>query len=165
MTAGIDELIRALQEKGALLDEMYQLLEEEKSCIVALDMARLETNQSEVDSAMARLERLNGNCKNLLAKTGAAVGLDGNGKLSPIIARTGGRERLALQGLQAELTTSTAAVDNLLAVNRNLLQDSLGMVDRSLNFFNSLFNNPTTYGEAGTMRTNNGGARLLCKEI
>ncbi|ACM18999.1 flagellar biogenesis chaperone FlgN [Geotalea daltonii FRC-32] len=165
MTTGIDELIRALREKGALLDEMYQLLEEEQNCIIALDMARLETNQSEVDSAMGRLERLNGNCRNLLAKTGAALGLEDNGSLSPLIARTAGQERLALQGLQTDLTTSTTAVDNLLAMNRNLLQDSLGLVDRSLNFFNSLFNNPTTYGQAGTMRTNNGGARLVCKEI
>lgn len=165
MTAGIDDLIKTLREKGTLLDEMYQLLEEEKNCIVALDVARLETNQSAIDDAMGRLERLNENCRLLLLKAGTALGLEGNATLSPLIARTTGEERQALQGLQNELTTSTMTLDNLLSFNRSLLQDSLGLVDRSLNFFNRMFSNPTTYGEAGRMRSNSAEARLVCKEI
>lgn len=165
MTTDIDALITALKEKGALLDEMYRLLEEEQNCIVALDMARLEANQSAIDSAMVRMERLNVNCRALLAKAGDTFGLDNNGRLTPLIERTAGRERLMLQGLQKDLTTSTTAVDNLLSLNRGLLQDSLGIVDRSLNFFNGLFNSPTTYGEAGRMKNTKSGARLVCKEI
>ncbi|WP_243370231.1 flagellar protein FlgN [Geotalea sp. SG265] len=165
MTAGIDELIMTLQEKGALLDDMHRLLEEEQSCITALDLARLETNQAEIDDAMARLERLNGDCKVLLAKAGTALGLEGNDRLSPLIARISVRERTVLQGVQDNLTSSTTELDTLLSRNRNLLQDSLGLVGRSLKFFNNVFNNAATYGEAGTLRTGSGGARLVCKEI
>lgn len=165
MTETIAELIGVLTEKGTILEEMRNLLEEEQKCIVALDLARMEANQEEIDKATVRMETLNNNCRLLIAKSGEELGLSGNSTLTPIISRVRPPEKDRLEGLQTSLFSSSSALDGLLAVNRGLIQDSLGVVERSISFFNVVFTKSTTYGEAGRMVSNPTGVRLVCKEI
>ena len=55
MKGSTAELISTLAEKGALMQEMRRLLREEQSCLVSLDLARLEENQQEITGVMERL--------------------------------------------------------------------------------------------------------------
>ena len=56
-------------------------------------------------------------------------------------------------------------MNRVLAFNRELLQASLRTVNRSLDFFNRVFSDSCTYGDAGRMVQGSQGARLFCKEI
>jgi hypothetical protein len=165
MSETITALIEVLTEKGVVLEEMRILLEEEQECIIALDLARMARNQEAIDQATAKMESLNGNCRELIEKSGAELGLLSNNTLSPIIERAGTPDKDLLSGLQTRIFSCSTALNHLLAVNRGLIQDSLGVVERSISFFNSVLGTGSTYGEEGRMVSGRSGSRLVCKEI
>jgi len=165
MKQSIADLISTLSEKGALLQQMRRLLQQEQSCLVALDLAGLEENQQVIAATMQRMEELSGSCKAMIAALGAEQGLPGGTTLSPIIARMAQPEQGALREAQARVAADSKALGGTLALNRGLLEDSLKVVDRSVNFFNRLFNPVDTYGLAGSMVARRGGSRFVCKEI
>jgi hypothetical protein len=165
MKQSIVELIAALAEKGALLKQLKGLLQQEQSCMISLDLARLEENQQEIVGAMDRMARLSEGCQALIGSIGAELGLPGNATLSPIIARLAQPEQRALREAQAAVTADSHALGGALTLNRGLLEDSLKVVDRSVSFFNRLFNPGDTYGLAGSIVSRRGGSRFVCKEI
>jgi dsRNA-specific ribonuclease len=165
MKKGIPELISTLTEKGELLNEMRRLLQEEQSCLVSLDLARLEENQQEVACAMERMSQLSESCRSMIAAIGTDLGLPGNATLSPIIARAAQPEQKALKEAQTRIAADSKALQGALALNRGLLEDSLKVVDRSVSFFNRLFNPNDTYGLGGSLVARRGGSRFVCKEI
>ena len=165
MNRSIEELAKALSEKGALLKELKALLQQEQSCLVSLDLARLEENQQEIAGKMERMARLSEECRAMIASIGAELGLPGKATLSPIIARLAQPERKALAEAQALVADASGALGGALALNRGLLEDSIRVVDRSVNFFNRLFNPGDTYGGAGSIVARRGGSRFVCKEI
>jgi len=165
MKQSVTELIAALSEKGALLQEMRRLLQEEQSCLVSLDLARLEENQQEVACAMERMTLLSDACRTMISAVGAQLGLAENSTLSPIIARVAQPEQAALTEAQARIAADSQALGGALELNSALLEDSLKVVDRSVSFFNRLFNPGDTYGLAGSLVARRGGSRFVCKEI
>ena len=165
MKRDIAELIAALAEKGVLLQEMRRLLQQEQSCLVSLDLARLEENQQEIAGAMERMAQLSDACRGMIAAIGAEQGLPANATLSPIIARMAQPEQGALREAQTRIAADSRALRGDLALNRTLLDDSLKMVDRSVSFFNRLFSPGDTYGLAGSIVARSGGSRFVCKEI
>jgi len=164
MNRNIAELIAALSDKGELLNQLHSLLQEEQNCLTSLDLARLEENQQEMMSAMERLARLSENCKKMMEAIGSELGLAGEVSLSPIIARLAQPEQKALREAQVKISTGSHSLGGALALNRGLLEDSLKVVDRSVNFFNRLFNPGNTYGVAGSIVSSRGGSRFVCKE-
>ena len=165
MKPNIADLISKLAEQGTLLQEMRRLLEQEQSCMVSLDLARLEENQQEIAGTMERMAQLSDACREMIAAIGAEQGLPGGATLSPIIARLAHPEKGALQEAQARISADSKALSGALTLNRTLLEDSLRMVDRSVSFFNRLFNPGDTYGLAGSIVARRGGSRFVCKEI
>jgi hypothetical protein len=165
MKQRITELISALGEKGALLQEMKELQQQGQSCLVTLDLEGLERNQREVAGAMERMERLTDACKALIAGVGSELGLAGNQTLSPIIEKLGQPESGALKNMQSRVAEQSQALHRCLALNRAILGDSLHVVEGSLKFFHRLFNPVDTYGNAGSLVSRRGGSRLVCKEI
>jgi len=165
MKRSIAELISTLVEKGALLQEMKRLLQEEQSCLISLDLARLEENQLEIAGAMERMALLSDSCRGMIASLGVQLGFADTTTLSPIIARLGQPEQGALQEAQARIKADSQELGGALALNRGLLEDSLKVVDRSVVFFNRLFNPGDTYGLAGSIVARRGGSRFICKEI
>jgi hypothetical protein len=96
---------------------------------------------------------------------GTELGLSANTTLSPIIARLHQPEQGALRDAQTRVSAHSQALNGALALNRGLLEDSLKVVDRSVSFFNRLFNPGETYGLAGSLVSRRGGSRFVCKEI
>ena len=165
MKRNITELISTLAEKGKLLQEMRRLLQQEQACLASLDLAGLEENQQVIASTMARMAQLSDGCKAKIAAVGAELGLPGDATLTPIIARMAQPEQGALREAQTRIAADSKELNGTLALNRTLLEDSLKMVDRSVNFFNRLFNPGDTYGLAGSIVARRGGSRFVCKEI
>jgi len=159
------ELIATLAEKGELLREMRLLLKEEQSCLVALDLDALEENQREIARVMDRMAQVSDSCKAMIAAIGAELGLQEGATLSPIIERLAPSEQGPLREAQRRLTDDSRELGGTLELNRGLLTDSLKVVERSVNFFNRLFNPVDTYGLAGSMVARRGGSRFVCKEI
>ncbi|OGU10257.1 MAG: flagellar biosynthesis protein FlgN [Geobacteraceae bacterium GWC2_58_44] len=164
MNRSITELIAALSDKGELLNQLQGLLQEEQGCLTSLDLARLEENQQEMADAMDRLGRLSESCRKMIESIGSDLGLAGNASLSPIIARLAQPEQKVLREAQARIAADSQALSGALTLNRGLLEDSLKVVDRSVNFFNRLFNPGDTYGGAGSLVARRGGSRFVCKE-
>lgn len=164
MKQSIAELIAALSEKRAVLNLLQALLKKEQECLSALDLAGLEENQQAVVEKMEQLARLSERCKLMIAGIGVELGLGENSTLSPIIARLGQPEQQALKEAQAAINAGSKALGSALALNRGLLQDSLQVVERSVGFFNRLFNPNDTYGMAGSLVARRGGSRFVCKE-
>ena len=164
MKQNIAELISKLAEKGALLQDMRRLLQQEQACLVALDLAGLEENQQEIAGTMERMEALSRGCKEMIAALGAELGLPGDATLTPIIARLAQPEQGALRAAQTWITADSKDMGGDLALNRGLLEDSIKVVERSVSFFNRLFNPGDTYGMAGLV-SRRGGSRFVCKEI
>jgi hypothetical protein len=165
MKSSTAQLIDTLSEKGTLLQEMKGLLQQEQACLVALDLAGLEENQQRISDTMDRMAQLSGSCRAQVAALGAEVGLAGDATLSPIIARLSQPDQGALREAQARVAAQSQGLDGALALNRGLLEDSLKVVDRSVSFFNRLFNPGETYGLAGSLVSRRGGSRFVCKEI
>jgi len=165
MKESIAELIAVLGEKGALLQEMRRLMQREQSCLVALDLGGLEQTQQEIAGTMERMAGLTASCKAMIAAIGAEQGIPGSATLSPIIARMAPPERQALQEAQTRIQADSQDLGGALNLNRGLLEDSLKVVERSVSFFNRLFNPGETYGLAGSLVARRGGSRFVCKEI
>jgi len=165
MKVSIAELISTLAEKGALLQEMRRLLQEEQDCLVSLDLARLEENQQEIACATQRMALLSEACREMVGAIGTQLGLPGNSTLSPIIARVAQPDQGELKKAQASIAADSQALNGALALSRGLLEDSLKVVDRSVSFFNRLFSPGDTYGLGGSLVSRRGGSRFVCKEI
>lgn len=165
MKQNITELISKLAEKGTLLQEMRGLLQREQTCLASLDLVSLEENQQAIACTMDRMAQLTDACKAMIAAVGSELGLSGNVTLSPIIARMAQPEQGALREVQTRITADSLALGGALALNRTLLEDSLRMVERSVNFFNRLFSPGDTYGLAGSIVSRRGSSRFVCKEI
>ena len=133
--------------------------------MVALDLARLEENQQQISDLMARMEKLSQSSKAQIAALGSQLGLPEGSSLSPVIARLAQPEQGALKEARAKVLADSQALNGTLTLNRGLLEDSLKVVDRSVTFFNRLFNPGQTYGYGGSLVASRGGSRFVCKEI
>lgn len=164
MKQSVAQLIAAFSEKGAVLNGLKTLVQQEQGFLAALDLTGLEENQQEMAEAMERLARLSDKCKGLMLSLGAELGLADSSTLSPIIARLAHPEQQALREAQASISAGSKALGSALTLNQGLLQDSLKVVERSVSFFNRLFNPNDTYGMAGSLVARRGGSRFVCKE-
>jgi hypothetical protein len=115
---------------------------------------------------MERLERLSGQCQQMIVAMGADLGMPGNTTLSPIIERLGAPEQAALKEAQESVSGNASALQGALALHRRLVEDSLNVVGRSVNFFNRIFNPGQTYGGAGAfVNAGRGATGFVSKEI
>jgi hypothetical protein len=165
MKPSISELLTALTEKVALLKELQVLSQQEQSCLVALDLQSLDENQQKLEEVMDRMERVTNRCRGLISAIAIDLGLSGHTSLSPIISRMKQPEQGALKEAQAQVMAESKALNGVLALNRGLLEESLDVVQRSVEFFNRLFNPGETYGVAGSLVARRGGSRFVCKEV
>jgi len=159
------QLIATLAQKGELMQELRAHLEKEKECMLALDLAGLEHTQQEIARLMGQMAHLSESCRSLVVELGSELGLSGSPALTPIIDRMAQPEQGALREAQKRVQGESRELHGALELNRSLLSDSLQVVERSINFFNRLFNPVDTYGLAGSLVSRRGGGRLVCKEI
>lgn len=159
------ELIAALAEKDQLIADLLQVLEEERKCIVAMDMTVLEQVDDRKRQLLVQLETTNNRFRQLMRQLGGELNLPEGVTLSAVLPKVDAAPRSDLKRLQAKIVQQGATLEAALAFNRELLQGSLRMINRSLDFFGRMFKRTNTYGQAGSMVTTAADMRLVCKEI
>ena len=165
MTANLDRLMQSLAAEAGLLEEMSVLLNEERRSVVNLDAAALEVETERKKELQARLESSSSLCRQQLHRLGEELRLPGVKTISEVLPRLSGAEHVALKQAQQRLLRLGGEVDRQQSLNRNLLENSLNLVNESLQFFNSLLTRRPTYGQHGMMMDSGSGIRLVNKEI
>jgi len=151
MNNSVEELINALTEKGSVLQEMLAILEEEQRCIVELDIASLEASGERKVKVIERMQGLNDRCRRFIEQAGVECGVEEPFTLTPLIARLDVPEGERLTDLQSRLLSIHSSMDQLLSVNRGLIEESIHSMDHSLAFFQRILRFADTYGNGGHM--------------
>lgn len=159
------QLITLLSEKRDLLEKMLPYLEEERRCIVELDMARLSAVAEQKSELLDMLQETSKRSRLLMQQLACEMGMPEAQSLSPLLSELEEPRQEELRGLQGAILASGAAFEQLLRSNGDLLKGALLTVDRSLEFFGRVLNNSTTYGEAGRMVGGANRSRFLSGEV
>ncbi|HEU0265270.1 MAG TPA: flagellar protein FlgN, partial [Geobacterales bacterium] len=138
---------------------------EEQRCIVELDLERLSSNAREKEESLARIEELSGHCRELIAAIGSDLGLTQPRSLSALLSRLEQPTRRQVMELQQRLMSTALSVDRLQTTNRQLIADSIAMVQGTMSFFGRALSATDTYGEEGTMQENQSSAPMVRQEI
>jgi hypothetical protein len=165
MTASLNHFMQALSANKAVLEELAAFLTEEQQSIVNLDTAAIEGRAERKKLLLAQLESCATTCRLRLRQLGQELQLPQAETISALLPRLAGTQRTALQKLQQGLQELSDEVNRLLAFNRELLDSSLGIINSSLQFFNSLLTKRPTYGQHGMMMDSGSSIRLVNKEI
>jgi flagellar biosynthesis/type III secretory pathway chaperone len=165
MTASLNNFMQALSANEAALRELAAFLDEEQQSIVNLDSAAIEGRVERKNLLLARLEGCAADCRLRLRQLGRELQLPQAETISALLPRLTGVQQAALRKLQQSLQELSDEVNRLLAFNRELLDSSLGIINSSLQFFNSLLTKRPTYGQHGMMMDSGSSIRLVNKEI
>lgn len=165
MTASLENLIEILSEKERLMERLARLLEEERRHIVAMDTTAMDQDRLEKSHLISQLEQCNQDCREALLHSASQVGLKDDATLSALIGVVGTPQRTALIRLRGKLQDLNEVLRRGNAFNQELLYEALGMINRSIEFFNSCFGTANTYGYGGQMQAAIAGGRLVSGAI
>ncbi len=165
MSDNICELMSVLEDKLSALEQMRSILEDEQRNIVELKAAEVEELSSRKEEATERIQKLNERCRPLLIAAFRDVGLPDESNLSSLIARLKHPARNEVIALQSNIIRTANKVEELVAVNKGLLERSLNFIERSMGFFRGMFSKGGLYGSTGRMLEAPPGARLIRREM
>jgi hypothetical protein len=161
----IAELIGVLKEKRDSLECMQSILEEENKCIVGLDSGSLDITSARKEQIVEKISALSEKCRTALERSHREFGVKEGGSLSSLIARLKQPEKDVVRSLQKRMLIVAKNNEQLLLLNKGLLESSLSLINRSIRFFVGFLSNADTYGNAGRMMEAPAEARLIRKEM
>ncbi len=164
MNQCVTQLIAALREKLEAVAYLQAILEEEKLQITGLDSEGLQKSSARKDQVFEKLGDLNIRFHGSLLAACDVFDVSGDRTLSALIERLQDPDRATLRNLQKEIIAVVSKNEQLLALNKSLLESSLGFTDRSLKLFTKFLTSGGTYGGAGHMMEGHSRARLFCRE-
>jgi hypothetical protein len=167
MTIQIKQLCDCL---AALLDafrELKRIVMQERESVVSLDITALDTRRIELELFFAHVRDVSEQASKLVIAACEAQGVTGEKGLSQLIDATTNHDRGQLVKLQKSIKEVSAAVENDLRVNRDLLKDSLDFTSKTLQVFTSILKSSSsnTYGQQGRFIETAGQPRIICKEV
>ena len=165
MSEHIAALKTVLVEKQGLLECLSAVIEEENRYVVGLDSSALASTSARKEQVFEKIALLNEKCRTVLESTNQELGLPCGSSLSHVVGRLKPPEQDVLRSLQGKLIVIAKKNEQLLALNKDLLESSLSLMDRSMRLFASLLSNGGTYGMAGRLEVTPASARLVCQEI
>lgn len=165
MSSGIAELIETMTEKRDALECLQAILEEENEHITRLDSEALRINSSKKLRVFERMSNLNDRCRAALEDAYREVGVPGGNTLSPLVAGLKQPEREIIQTLQQTVIRTARKTEQLLKLNKDLLESSLQFIESSMNFFKRFFSKTDTYSQTGRMLAAPPAPRIVCKEM
>jgi flagellar biosynthesis/type III secretory pathway chaperone len=164
MEERVSRLITLLSEKESALQELLQLLEEERISLLHHDMNKLQSQAKRKLELYGQLTSSARLCRQLIDQLATDAGVAGVGSLSPLLPFLPEAERETLQGLQARLLEQGSAMLKRSAFNGHLIQGALLTVTRSLEFFGRILSRSNTYGASGRLVKGASAPRLLRRE-
>ena len=165
MSGNIAALKTVLVEKQGLLECLSAVIEEENRHVVGLDSSALALTSARKEQVCDEIVLLNEKCRASLEAANLELGLTPGSSLSQVVGRLKPPERDVLRSLQEKLLFVAKKNEQLLTQNKDLLESSLSLMDRSMRLFASLLSNGGTYGNAGRIVETPASARLVCQEI
>jgi hypothetical protein len=165
MNRTITGLMAALKEKRNALECMRAILEEENKHIIGLDYEKLRITTSGKQQVIERIAKLNNECVAAIKCAHEELGTPAGSGLSSLTNRLRGPERDMARSLQSAILAAARNNERLIVLNKDLLESSLDLIERSLRFFKKFMTSGNTYGEGGQMLQTPSGPRLVRKEM
>lgn len=158
------DLLKSLQ---SILDQLAVSLQRERSDIIKLETASLVKEGGELVELFARVDQLNPEIKATVSEACIAASVSGEHTISNLLNKLPKSERDLITKLQFSVKISSEAINNALAVNRNLLNDSLQFTSQSMQMFTNALRqtSSTTYGQQGRFVDAPDQPHIICKEI
>jgi len=161
----IKQVYDHLNELKGLLEEHKGLVLQERADITELNIAGLAARRPVMEAIFVRVRVLSEQTGTQIKTACDLSGIRGESGLSPLIAVVPKPDRELFVRLQQSIQTVAAEIENALAVNRALLEDSLAFTDQSLFLFTSMLKNSSTYGQAGRYLESVDRSMLINREI
>jgi flagellar biosynthesis/type III secretory pathway chaperone len=165
MRNSVTLLITALNEKLDLLERLRNVLDEERRAVVAIDLPLLEETSREKERLSAEVARHEVRFRETVAGVAAETATPPGTKLPAMLERFQEDERQEAVPLVDTLLNLAEGVERRTRMNAELLNDSLGVVNNSLSFFERVFARFDTYNGSGKVGNGRSRARLVCREI
>ncbi len=165
MAGSADGLMTILERKKRGLEEMLRVLEEEREYLLGFKVDALHAAGLRKQKVMADMEPINRECRAILDEAGREQGLASGCTLSELIDRLDDPVSQDLKSLQSRLVSLANRIDGALELNRGLVGSAVGLVGRSMAFFNKLFTSASVYGDRGAMVERPAQARIIRAEI
>jgi hypothetical protein len=161
----IKQVYDRLSELKGLLEEHKKLVLQERADITGLNLAGLASNRAVMENIFVRIRLLGEQTGTQIKNACDLSGTRGEIGLTPLIAVVPKPDRELFVRLQKSIQTVAAEIENALAVNRALLEDSLAFTDQSLFMFTSMLKHSSTYGQAGRYLESVDRSMLINREI
>jgi hypothetical protein len=161
----IKQVYDRLSELEGLLEEHKELVLLERADIIGLNLAGLAARRSVMEDISSRIRVISEQTGTQIKTACDQSGIRGDIGLSPLIAVVPKPDRELFVRLQKSIQTVAAEIENALAVNRALLEDSLAFTDQSLFTFTSMLKSSNTYGQAGRYLESVDRSMLINREI
>jgi len=158
-------LVAVLNARRASMEDMVQLLAQEKESIISGDTNRLHEVTTLKLEVVANMKVLDGDCRRLMSLEAGRLGLPAKATLTPIINKSAPDEQAELAAIQKAIASLAAEIKQRVDENRRLLGCSLTTINRSLAFFKNQFTVSETYGGSGQMVERGTNTSLLRREI
>lgn len=165
MSERIDTLITCLAEKEMLLGRLLSVTDSERGLIAGMDAAGLESGREEKLHLIALVDHSTAACRKALEAAAVDLELPSAENLSAVIKAVAPDRGKVLESLQARLIELVAALDRGNRFNASLLQGSLRMINRSLEFYSRGFGAASTYSDSGMIVSGVPDGRLVRGEI
>ena len=157
----------SLHEIESALNELREATLLERQDIVGLNLTGLTEHCDAMEKIYSRISDLNTRVAAQILAACAIVGATGESTLSQLIAVVPKPDRDMYVRLQKTVRSTSAAVENELAINRALLKDSVAFTTYSLQMFTGIMKSSSnsTYGQQGRFIETIDQPQIICKEI
>jgi flagellar biosynthesis/type III secretory pathway chaperone len=165
MSRRIHDLTDCLTENEHLLKDLAALLDDERSRIVNLDLAGMESCREKKERLLAALAGKKSSFKEALEETARELSLPAPRNLSALLEYVPTAEREQLVSRQKRIFELADSVNRINLRNRDILLRSLSMVNRSLEFFAPGMGTVGTYSDSGRVVSGVSGGRFIRAEM
>lgn len=161
----IKQVYEQLSKLNETLCELNKMVLQEREDIVGLNLSGLDAHRSEMEDIFIRVRTLSEQAGILIRTACDLSGISGEKGLMALITVVPKPDRESFARLQKSIQTVSAEVENALAVNRALLEDSLAFTNQSMAIFTGMLKNSSTYGQAGRFVESMDRSRIINREI
>jgi flagellar biosynthesis/type III secretory pathway chaperone len=167
MERKLEQLVKVLEQTRDLYERMLALILEEKAAATASDFERFSRVSEEKEGLVAQLKQTEQRRDTLLHTIAAALDIPLQQlNVSTLVKRVDTPCRLRLKTVASELKSSVSRVR---IANREccmIIEHCLGLVTRSMGFFQHWLQMSAVYGQNGNICTGNrSGGRLVSDTV
>ncbi len=150
MSPGVLELTAALDEETRLARELVEVLQQDQKRVVERDVEGLEKSNREKEELVLRLHGVETTRRELVATLAARLGLDPQHARVAAICERLGSEGAPLETAAQNLRAVLSSLQELVAVGRGFLEQSILGIRSLLSLIQSLRTpEPQTYDASG----------------